>query len=444
MARSKAAARFKLRALVLAIAPLLACSVHAEGEEARIRDLEDKLAHSMELIQQLSQRVNQLEAQQSARTAMPAAAPAATPSTAPAATDTGGTERMARMDMEHMGQEAGIPLHGFSDVGYYRRTRAVVGQKGGFFLGNLDLYLTPTIGDRVKSIFELNFEYGADSPELGTDLERIQFGYTFSDAATLWAGRFHTPYGYWNTAFHHGAQMQTAVTRPRFIDFEDNGGILPSHGVGVMLSGNVKAAAGRVGYDAYVANGDRILNGTLDINAVGDNDRNKLVGGNLRYSFGGALSGLTLGVHAFTENVAGFDANDALLSKTRVNVAGGFAVYDENDWEVIAEYYHFRNKDLLAGSGIHASNAAFAQVGYLLAGRWTPYLRLERASLDQSDAYFANQDSGRSYTRQVAGLRYDLNPSTALKLELDRLHQNQTDGSLLRSNGLRFQFAIRF
>jgi hypothetical protein len=348
------------------------------------------------------------------------------------------------MDMEHMGQEAGIALHGFSDVGYFHQSRPVVGSKGGFFLGNLDLYLTPSIGDRIKSVFELNFEYGADSPELSTDLERIEFGYTLSDSATIWAGRFHTPYGYWNTAFHHGAQMQTAVTRPRFIDFEDNGGILPAHGVGVQLAGSVKAGDGKVGYDAYVANGDRILDRTLDINAVGDNDSDKMVGGNLRYSFAGSLSGLTVGVHAFTERVAGFDDKSALLSTTRVNMAGGYAVYDENDWEVIAEYYHFRNTDLLGGTGIHASNAAFAQVGHLLAVRWTPYLRLERASLDQSDAYFANQDSGRSYTRQVAGLRYDLNPNTALKLELDRLRQNQADGSLLRSNGLRFQFAIRF
>lgn len=443
MRGSNVAARWKLRTLVLAMAPLLAGTVHAQGEDARIRELEDKLAHSMELIQQLSQRVNQLEAQ-AAHPAAPAAPAVAAASPAPAS-EPAPMAPMARMDMEHMGQEAGIALHGFSDVGYFHQSRPVVGSKGGFFLGNLDLYLTPSIGDRIKSVFELNFEYGADSPNLSTDLERIEFGYTLSDNATLWAGRFHTPYGYWNTAFHHGAQMQTAVTRPRFIEFEDSGGILPAHGVGVQLSGNAKAGAGKVGYDAYVANGDRILDRTLDINAVGDNDSDKMVGGNVRYSFGpGALSGLTVGAHALSERVAGFDAKSALLSNTRVNVVGGYAVYDENDWEVIAEYYHFRNKDLLAGSGVHASNAAFAQVGHLLTGRWTPYLRLERASLDQSDPYFAGLDYGRSYTRQVAGLRYDVTPNAALKLELDRLRQNQTDGSVLRSNGLRLQFAIRF
>jgi hypothetical protein len=320
----------------------------------------------------------------------------------------------------------------------------VNGRKAGFTLGNLDLYMTPAFGDRVRSIVELVFEYGPEGGGVATDLERLQFGYTFSDALTLWAGRFHTPYGYWNAAFHHGQQIQTAATRPRFVEFEDRGGILPAHGVGLLASGGARAGAGRLQYDAYVANGDSIQDGVLDLNPSGDDNGDKLVGGNVRYSFSGSLTGLTLGLHALRQSVSAYAANGAGLGGTRVNMFGGFAVYDQNNWEVIAEYYRFRDRDLSFGSGNHGSWAGFAQAGYAVGGGWTGYLRGERAALDQSDTYFARQDSGRSYSRAVVGLRYDLNPSAALKLELDRIREAETDGSTFRGNGARVQFAVRF
>jgi hypothetical protein len=428
--------RLPLRIVAAAVLQMLAVSAFAADEAKRIEELEKKLAASLEQIEKLTNRVNQLEAAKAAPAPVATAPAPSEPAPMP-------MDRMASMD--HPARDAGVPLHGFADVGYSHRTNPVLVQKNGFYVGNLDLYITPELGDRVRTIFELVFEYGPDSPEIGTDLERIQFGYTFSDAATLWMGRFHTPYGYWNTAFHHGAQMQTAATRPRFVDFEDKGGILPAHGVGLMLSGGTRAGDGRAQYDAYFANGDRIIERTLDLNNFGDDNGNKMVGGNVRYTFGGgALAGLTLGLHALTEKVDAYQTDTVLLSSSQVNVAGGFVVYDQNDWEVIGEYYHFRNKDLLGTTGLHSSNAAFLQAGRLLAGKWTPYLRAERASLDQTDPYFANQDAGRSYNRQVAGIRYDLNPSTALKLEIDRLTQWQSDGTILHSNGARVQYAVRF
>src|SRR5262245_17533232 len=83
--------------------------------------------------------------------------------------------------------DEGLPLHGFLDVGAGYRSK---GGPRGFGLGNLDFYLTPRIGDRIRGLIELNFEIN-DAGGLDTDLERAQIGYVFSDAATVWAGRFH-------------------------------------------------------------------------------------------------------------------------------------------------------------------------------------------------------------------------------------------------------------
>lgn len=436
------AARVELRVVAVAVAQMFCVSAYAADEAKRIEELEKRLAQSMLMIEQLSTRLGQLEVGKVADVP-------ANEASANTAAQAGRLDRLEETvlrvsESSAKSRELGIPLHGFADVGFAHSSRAVNGRRGGFTLGNLDLYMTPEFGDRVKSIFELVFEYGPDNSGVATDLERLQFGYTFSDAATVWAGRFHTPYGYWNTAFHHGQQIQTAATRPRFIEFEDRGGFLPAHAVGLLVSGAVRSGAGKLQYDGYLANGNRIADGVLDFNAFKDNDRNKLVGGNVRYAFGGSLDGLTLGLHGFTQHVGAYDAGKELVHNTRVNMAGGFAVLDRNNWEVIGEYYRFRNGDLTGQTGTHASWAGFGQAAYTFADKWTPYARYEKASLDDTDNYFSDQESGRSYTRGVIGLRYNLSATAAIKFELDRVREKQINSDWVKKHEARLQFAVRF
>jgi hypothetical protein len=407
----------------------------SDGE--RIRELERKLEKSMQMIEQLSRRLNELEK------GTPAAPPPA-----PARVQ----QQEARIEAleRNVGQmasgtgagpsELGVPLHGFADVGYERSTLPRDdNRKSGFVLGNLDLFLTPNFG-RVKLLAELVFEV-EEGGGLLTDLERLQIGYTFTDSLTAWMGRFHTPYGYWNTAFHHGAQIQTSITRPRFLDFEDKGGILPAHSVGLWAHGRVPAGAGKLNYDAYLANGGRITDGVIDFNAYRDDNSNKAVGGSINYEFGGALSGLVVGAHALQEEMDVYDGA-SVQSRTRLAFTGGYFVADMGGWEGIGEYYRFRNKDLSGGTGTHASWAAFVQVGRTFSDLWTPYYRWEKAMLDQTDAYFAAQESGRSYQRHILGLRYALNPNTALKLEGNRTREYL--GEDKSYSELRAQLAIRF
>ena len=120
---------------------------------------------------------------------------------------------------------------------------------------------------------------------------------------------------------------------------------------------------------------------------------------------------------------------------------GGYAVYENEPWEIISELYSFRNKDLSGGTGNHSSWAGFVQGGYVF-GDWLPYARLEKTSLSKNDSYFVNQASGRSYSRYALGVRYELNEYAVLKLEANRTRQpDQTDGDY---NEAWFQYAIRF
>ena len=442
--------------------------VAAAGDAERIAELERR-------IELMARRLGELEA---ARASAPAGAPAspataqagASPTAAPAgiapaqgspaadgtaAIVAAQNERIERLEAsvvqasEQAATRAdpGIALHGFADVGFARTSNDPTGRRAGFALGNLDLYMTPGFGDRIRSIIELVFEHGEQGDHM-VDLERLQLGYTFSDALTTWVGRFHTPLGYWNAAFHHGAQLQTSVLRPRFLAFEDQGGVLPVHMVGLMASGARRAGQGRVRYDLYAGNGSRLVDGVLDFNAFKDDNRDKAAGANVRYQFGGTLEGLTLGAHGLTQQVDAYvaqhDRTAAPASRTRLNLLGAFAVYDAGRWEAIGEYYAFRNRDLSGATGRHASWAGFAQLGYLLGDGWVPFARIERAALDQSDPYFGDMASGRAYRRQALGLRLNLNPVSALKLELNRTQEDAAGAAALQTHDVRVQFAVRF
>ena len=97
-------------------------------------------------------------------------------------------------------------------------------------------------------------------------------------------------------------------------------------------------------------------------------------------------------------------------------MTGAYFGYDADNWEAFGEYYDFRNADAASGA-TRSSRAWFAQVGKTV-GDFTPYARHERVSLDPGDNYFRSQESGRSYTRTAAGLRYTIDPRSSLKFEL--------------------------
>lgn len=354
----------------------------------------------------------------------------------------------------------GLPLHGFADVSW-GKTKNKPNNDGssGAAVGSVDFYLTPEFGDRVKSLIELVFEIDGDG-SVATDLERVQVGYTFSDAATGWLGRFHTPYGYWNTAFHHGQQIQLAVNRPRFLDFEDKGGILPAHATGVWLTGAIPLAGSKIGYDVYSANAPEIaiegtynatapaVRGALDMKQGGTANSNYSAMSGFNLSIRpGALSDLTVGIHGLQAKISAFDTGATAIPTTKLNVVGGYVALQGDSLEFLSEYYRFNNKDV-AGGAKHSSTAWYAQGGYNL-GQFTPYVRLEKTALDTTDEYFRAQESGNSYKRSALGIRYELNAKAALKAEALRTAFTQVDNAPVASGQaddteVRLQLAVRF
>ena len=434
----------------------------ATGDADRIDALEKRLDQSLQLIQELSGRVHELEAQAAAQRSPPAAAAGAaseTPRTAQARPAAGAAaaaapatspapdtaQRLAQVEqtLSQMAagqrpEDTGMPTHGFADVGVGNHN-AEFHQYQGADIAELDFFLTPRLGPRSRALFELNFEVGEDG-SVGVDLERAQIGYQVGDSSTLWAGRFHTPYGFYNTAFHHGQQIATSLRRPRFIEFEDHGGIMPAHTVGVWFTGSRRLSEEKLTYDLYVGNSQGISNGTLDMHNAGNQHGSTIVGGNLGWLLGGVFDGLKVGVDAFQTRIEDEDALP-LSVFTRLRSYGVYSAYDTDAWEGIAELHFFDDFDLSGNSGTHKSDAGFVQLGYR-ARRFTPYGRYERGAFQQSDPYFAAQRYGGSYYREALGVRFDIDLESALKLELADTHL--TDRTVGSFSDVLLQYAIRF
>ena len=394
------------------------------------------------MIEALAARVKELEAKQAATPVGAAAAPAAAVAQAqPAVSD---AERLQAVGQQinqietanaaRQGDDTGLPVHGFADVNLGNHNPFHAYEKG-ISLNNFDLYLTPKLGGNWLSPFELNFEVDRFG-NVGVGIERGQLGYQSGDAATVWVGRFHTPFGYVNTAFHHGVWLNDSLRRPGFLVFEDQGGVLPAHTVGAWLTGAAHGEGGKVLYDAFAGNGQQIIGGQIDMRS-GGNDHGKLIyGGRLGYQWTtGPAEGLLVGVHAFDSKI---DDDQVPQSLTELRVAGADAVYNTDTWEVLGEAYWFNNVDLYQSMGTHHSNAYFAQVGYRLP-YFIPYVR---ARLDQTDQYFAQQLTGGFYYRTAAGFRRDLNQKVAIKFEV--ANTPYTDRIVGDFNEFLSQLAVRF
>ncbi|MDP9044169.1 MAG: hypothetical protein M3O01_05120 [Pseudomonadota bacterium] len=429
-------------ALVLSLSLLLSHSAHAADPE----ELERRLAQSLQLIEALTRRLERVEGELAATKAP--ATPASVPATAAASAPPADAriEQLERtMDQLTASsgrdlRDAGLALHGFADVGLAQTRHLPAGQKDGVAVGTVDFYLTPEFGANVKTLVELNFGT-ADNGHTQVDLERAQIGYAFSDALTVWLGRFHTPFGYWNMAYHHGAQIQPSILRPRMLDFEDDGGILPVHTTGAWAAGSARFGADKLSYNFYIGNGSRIIDGQLNPNPGGDDNRNKAVGFGLNYRFGGPSGGVTWGLNGLRQTVDAHGAADAVVSTTRMTMLGTHAVYEDDKWQVIGEYYRLRDLDLSGPTGEHNSWTGYAHVGYTFDDRWGPYYRLEKAALDQNDNYFLAQQYGRSYLRHVLGVRYNVDPGAVVKVELVRTDDH---GLGYTTDQLRLQYAVGF
>lgn len=337
-----------------------------------------------------------------------------------------------------------LSFHGFGNIDFTARNaqdntgkRSV---KDTFTLGQLDFFLTSRINESMSILSEVVMEAGSDN-KMGIDLERLLFQWRFNDYFNMDVGRYHTVVGYYNTAYHHGTWFQTAVGRPTMLDFEDGGGIIPAHNVGVHFHGDIPSGSVGLGYILEVGNG-RAYNeadpGTVQ--NVGDVDKYKAV--NLAFiARPEAIPGLQVGAGVYHDTLLPISNTTAAAGTPFLNAVGrtdelmfhAHAVYKHGPWEYLSEGYLVRHKS--AGDVAHLTPAGFAQLAYKIDSL-TPYTRFSYVHALNADRAWPFVGAAGLHYGPGVGLRWDFSTLAAFKVQYDLIHNSLApDAAFYTLNG---------
>jgi hypothetical protein len=360
-----------------------------------------------ETVRALLQRVQDLESQVSAlksqvqtlageKSVQP---PAAEPTPVAAVASQDSMDNMAG----HAGKDVSGPrlqIRGYGDVSGHADD--LKGNTNGFALGQLNLFMTSRLTDKASFLAETVIEADSATNEFGIEPERILLLYSVRDWLNFSIGRYHTAIGYHNNAYHHSALMQTTLERPFLFAFEDKGGILPIHNVGVSATGVISSKLG-LHYVAEVGNGraGRSVDVTSPVQNVTDDNNGKAFNLAL-FVRPREVPGLQFGVSGYRDHVT-----PPGQPKVTENIFAAHLIYQTARFEFLNEGVLLRHT---AGIVPVTDNipAFYSQISRRF-GNYRPYFRYE----------YMNSSVGLLHGPKT-GLRYELSEFTAIKLEYGR------------------------
>ena len=317
-----------------------------------------------------------------------------------------------------------LSFHGFGNVDYTLNN--TVGANGRaarntFALGQLDFFVTSQLSDTISILGEVVMEAGGDN-SMGIDLERLLFKWKPNDYLNLDVGRYHTSVGYYNTAYHHGTWFQTAVGRPQFLDFEDGGGIIPAHNVGIHVNGDVPSGSLGLGYILELGNG-RAYNEANPGAVQNIVDGSKYKAFNVAFiARPEALPGFQMGAGLYHDTLSPvLAAGTALAPVARTDelMFHAHAIYKGGPWEYLSEGYLVRHRT--KGDSAHHTPAGFGQVAYKFDSL-TPFLRLTYVNAIAADQAWPVIGSHGLRWGPGVGIRWDFSTLAAFKLQYDHIY----------------------
>jgi opacity protein-like surface antigen len=367
----------------------------------------------------------------------PAAGPAAPPQTAaPVSEPEQETEHLEpeRMDMS----KTLLRMRGFGDITFRDSDRS--GSNSSFSLGQLNLFVTSDISEKFKFLSEIVFESGPDNfynvpggrnNEFGVDVERYLVQYSYNDYFNLAIGRYHTAIGFYNTAYHHSTWFQTTTGRPLLFQFEDSGGILPIHNVGLSASGRIPSGTLGLHYVAEIGNGRASRTPLSEEPVQNEVDENSYKAFNL------ALFARPEAIHGLQVGFSGYHDKLMPLGLPRVDetILAAHAVYMVPKFEWLNEFVLVRHSPE-GTSQVFNTPAFYTQIAKRF-GSYQPYFRYQYINGSDREPIFP--DVGRIEGPSL-GVRYDASESVALKLQYDYNLERHQPGNNALSLQLGFTF----
>lgn len=318
--------------------------------------------------------------------------------------------------MEHDNPNpAGRPemiVHAFGSVDWGAREQPDT--PNSFALGQFALFVTSAINERVSVLAEVVMEGSGTNTRVTVDLERLQLTYRFNDHLNISAGRYHTGIGYYNAAFHHASYFENPIGRPRVYAFEDEGGVLPVHELGVSARGTVPKTGAALHYVAEVGNGRRWTN----LDAADGRDQNQAKSTNIGLSLRPERwRGVELGASLYRDTIpAGSDRSIAH------HILATYGVYRTPTIELMAEWLQLSHQQ--AGSSRFDTHAGYLQASRAV-GRVRPYYRYDRLDIAPETPLIGSFGSSASH---ALGIRFDPGEWVGLKAQYERLSDRRGAG----------------
>lgn len=310
-----------------------------------------------------------------------------------------------------------LRIRGFGDISLHRGTQKQ--DTTSFSLGQLDLFVTSDISEQFRFLSEIVFEGGpsqiygtteGQTNSFGVDVERYLLQYSRNDYFNISAGRGHTAIGYYNTAYHHSSWLQTTTGRPFLFDFEDRGGILPVHMVGVSVSGQVPSGSLGLHYVAEVGNG-RASRSPLEEEPVQNeiDDQNHKAFNIAAFVRPEAIRGFQAGFSFYRDVLS--PANSHRVGET---IMAAHAI-------LIRPKYEWLNEALLDRHTLLGTSSVFNTPGFYtqMSRQWSayrPYFRYQYMNVANNEPVFPDVALRHGPT---LGLRFDASEAVALKLQYD-------------------------
>lgn len=301
------------------------------------------------------------------------------------------------------GWQERISAMGFAELDY---READSGGPSGFVIGQAVGHMNARIDQRLRLFTEMTAT-ARRGRDFEFEIERLSIHYDFSDQFRFSAGRYHTPLGFWNAAFHHGSWLQTTVGRPRTVRFGSN--VVPIHFVGALVEGRISSS--NFSYRAGVGNGrSDEINQPGDF---GDVNTNRAWFGSVHFE-PLTRQRLDTGASVYIDKAspAGLPAIDETL------ISAYLALQAETP-ELIVEYHH-GDHERADGTGPGGKvRGVYGQIAYRLPGAgaaFKPYLRVESLEVDHDDPLLAAVED--DYDGLIGGVRWDFSTYAALKAEI--------------------------
>jgi hypothetical protein len=410
-----------------AIGVLLILAIGAHAQTAPSEDSAALIQKLINRIDQLEKRVAELEGGKGVAPEVARPAPLVPEAAAP--------PDHAGMPMpEAQSGGPSLKIAGFSDFNFSATDQK--GVKSGFNEGQFILHISSALSQKVTFMSELSLTARVDAglgsppaPGFNAEVERAIIRFEQNDYFKVSFGRYHTPINYWNTAFHHGAWLQTTVSRPEMTQF--GGSFIPVHFVGALVEGAVPAGGLNLNYNVGLGNGrSSVISRDGDFGDV-NNNRAWLV--NL-FVKPDKLYGLQVGGSVYRDKISpvtGFENREWIES--------AHVAWQKENPEFIAEFANVTHQRI-GTSVISNSQAWYVQTAWRLSQfdrQLKPYYRYEYIHIPRADTIFRTV-SGLSGS--VVGIRYDISSFAALKFE----YRNQRRPGLPRINGTFVQTAFTF